>query len=361
MRGSRSYLLDVISGRRTDAAALGVRALLAGVVPFYRAAVALRNRRFDRSPHAIHHAAVPVISIGNLTTGGTGKTPLVGWVVRELRSRGATPTILSRGYRSLDAAGNDEKRMLDRLCPGVPHFQDPDRAASSARAVAAGADVLVLDDGFQHRRLHRDLDIVLIDAVNPWGYGRLLPRGLLREPRTALRRAHLVIITRADLCSADQLHALHRAVSRRTDAPIAHAAFRPAGLVNAAGESAPLTQLATHRWQAFCGIGNPVGFERTLAGLSHGKPEVDLQAFPDHHHYTQADIDGIVRHAHARGATALLTTEKDLAKLPHACLAGLPLWALRIDVDMMRDEDAVLAAIENVLSLRSIPPRREAA
>jgi tetraacyldisaccharide 4'-kinase len=357
MRGARSYLVDVISGRRSDAAALGVRALLAGAVPFYRVAVALRNRHYDRSPHAVHHAAVPVISIGNLTTGGTGKTPLVGWVVRELRGRGAAPAILSRGYRSLDAAGNDEKRMLDRVCPGVPHYQNPDRVASAARAIGAAADVLVLDDGFQHRRLHRDLDVVLIDAVNPWGYGRLLPRGLLREPRTALRRAQLIVITRADLCSPDQLHALHRAVSRRTDAPVAHAAFRPAGLVNAAEESSPLSQLSQHRWQAFCGIGNPAGFEKTLAALGTSIG-ADLLPFPDHHHYTQADIDGIVRQARDRGATALLTTEKDLAKVHQARLADLPLWALRIDVAFTHDGASVQTAIENVLALRHVTPQR---
>lgn len=359
MRSARSYLLEVISGRRKDAAALLVRALLSAAVPWYRAAVALRNRRFDRTPGAIHHAAVPVISVGNLTTGGTGKTPLVGWIVRALRSRGASPAILSRGYRSLDAAGNDEKRMLDRLCPGVPHYQDPDRTAASARAIAAAADVLVLDDGFQHRRLHRDLDVVLIDAVNPWGYGRLLPRGLLREPRTALRRAQLVIITRADLCTAEQLHSIHRGVIRRTAAPIVHAAFRPAGLVNAAGEAAPLPQIAEHRWQAFCGIGNPAGFEQTLAAL--GVPlGADLLAFPDHHHYTQADLDGIVRQARDRGATALLTTEKDLAKIPECRLGDFPLRALRIEVEFTHDGEAVQTAIENVLSLRRVPRRLSA-
>lgn len=358
MHGLQPYLMDVISGRRNDAAALGLRALLAAAVPFYRAAVALRNRRYDRSPRAVHSAGVPVISIGNLTTGGTGKTPLVGWIVRELRNRGAAPAILSRGYRSLDGGGNDEKRMLDRLCPGVPHFQNPDRVASAAAAVADSADVLVLDDGFQHRRLHRDLDVVLIDALNPWGYGRLLPRGLLREPRTALRRARLVIITRSDLCSADQLHALHRAVSRRTDAPIAHAAFRPAGLINAAGEQAPLAQLSQHRWQAFCGIGNPAGFEKTLASLADESAVCDLQAFPDHHHYTADDIDGIARRAKSRGLTALLTTEKDLAKFSDVRLGGLPLWALRIDAEFTHDAEAVQTAIDDVLSLRRVPPQR---
>src|SRR5690606_8255127 len=137
---------------------------------FYGAAVQWRNFAFDRGWYRVHRAGVPVISVGNLTTGGTGKTPLVAWLVHQLEQLGASPAILSRGYRSVDSHANDEKLVLDRLCPGVPHIQNPDRVAGARAALADGVcNLLVLDDGFQHRRLHRDLDLVLIDALNPWG------------------------------------------------------------------------------------------------------------------------------------------------------------------------------------------------
>src|SRR5262245_12493692 len=154
----------------------------------------LRNWLYDRGWKRTHRAAVPVVSVGNLTVGGTGKTPCVEFVARWFRERDRRVAILSRGYGSTGGA-NDEAMVLEENLPDVPHLQGADRVALAAAAVEElESEVLVLDDGFQHRRLARDLDLVLVDATNPWGHGAVLPRGLLREPASGLRRAGAVLL-----------------------------------------------------------------------------------------------------------------------------------------------------------------------
>ena len=325
------YFLDVISGRRRGVAATALRGGTALVEPIYGLAVRLRNQRFAWGVAQVVRTGVPVVSVGNITTGGTGKTPVVAWIVERLREGGHRPGILSRGYRSLDGAENDEKRLLDQLCPGAPHFQGADRAAGAARAITAeGCDVLVLDDGFQHRRLARDLDIVLIDALCPWGYGRLLPRGLLREPHSSLGRANLVVVTRADQRPANELVSLRGEIECCTRAEVIEGSFVPVGLINAAGESLGVAEARGRRAAAFCGIGNPDGFRATLRSLGVAIPDPAFRAFPDHHHYTPHDFADLGRWGRSQRADLLLTTHKDLVKCPDATVAGIPLWGVEI-------------------------------
>lgn len=298
---------------------------------FYAAGVGIRNAGFDWGLLPIHRAGVPVVSIGNLTAGGTGKTPMVAAIADWFTSRNVRPVILSRGYRSLENSVNDEKLVLDQLCPGVAHLQSPDRVKSAQEACAThGAQVLILDDGFQHRRLARDLDIVLIDALDPWGADHLLPRGLLREPKSALRRADLIVLTRADLCEPGRKERLVTEVRRASRSrPLIEASFEPVGLTNASGEVTRAESIACSV-AAFCGIGNPEGFRETLRGAGIGSRLVDFRAFPDHHHYTTNDLDNLARWARSLGADALITTQKDLVKIPQSDLAGIPLWTLTI-------------------------------
>ncbi|HTN01047.1 MAG TPA: tetraacyldisaccharide 4'-kinase [Planctomycetaceae bacterium] len=313
-------LLEILSGERRGLSAALSRWLLAGLSAPYGAAVSARNLAYDRGWLMSRRAAVPVISVGNLTTGGTGKTPFTAFLARELQSRGLRPGLLSRGYRSLDGAENDEKRVLDRLCPGVPQVQNPDRVAGAERAIREfGCEVLILDDGLQHRRLQRDVEIVLIDALRPWGFGRLLPRGLLREPMSGLRRADLIVITRADQASAARVAELRRKLAEIAPVPVAEVAFEPGRLIDGEGAESPLSSLEGRVCLAFCGIGNPEGFAATLrsAGIS-----AELEVFPDHHHYTAADFERLRRKAEAIGAAALVTTLKDLVKLPGDSLDG---------------------------------------
>jgi tetraacyldisaccharide 4'-kinase len=260
-----------------------------------------------------------------------------------------TPAILSRGYRALDDRGNDEKRILDRLCPGVSHYQQPDRVASAKLAVAGGANVLVLDDGFQHRRLMRDLDVVVIDATQPWGYGHLLPRGLLRESLAGLRRAQLVILSRVDLADQDTLRDIHRVVGRHiTTDRIAEVAFTPRRWLEQHGSIRSLEELRNVPSVAFCGIGNPAAFERTV------HPLVDVRAtrvFPDHYHYTAEDGSALARLARENGAQMLVTTLKDLVKLPtDFCPTELPLVALDIAAEYRAGEEVVDQAIAGVFT-----------
>jgi tetraacyldisaccharide 4'-kinase len=276
---------------------------------------------------------VPVISVGNLTTGGTGKTPIVAWVVELLQQQGRRPGIVSRGYRSLDGQENDEKRLLDALCPGVPHIQNPDRVPGAKRAIAEShCDVLVLDDGFQHRRLARDLDIVLIDALNPWGYGHLLPRGLLREPPSSLCRAGIVCLTRVAQCDPVQRQAIRDIVRTHSAAPIAEVSFVPTRLVSVTGETWALEGLASQAVGACCAIGNPSAFFRTLNGLDVPLSDDRQRTYPDHHHYSEGDIDSLGRWADVNRLDVVVVTRKDLVKLPVERVGPARVLALDIGV-----------------------------
>jgi tetraacyldisaccharide 4'-kinase len=330
----------------------------------YEAVVAIRNRLFDADLRRTSQAEVPVISVGNITTGGTGKTPVVAHLANWFIARGLRPVLLSRGYRSLDGAVNDEKLVLDRLCPGVPHVQNPDRVVGAQTAVREhGADVLILDDGFQHRRLARELDIVLIDCLNPWGYGYLLPRGLLREPLSGLRRADLIVLTRADLCPAeDKRRIVDRLAEIRGRGECVEAAFRPSGLINAAGEAAALESLTGQSILAFCGIGNPDGFRRSLDHQGWPLDESRFRTFPDHHHHTAEELDQLGTAARQTGAAAVLTTLKDLVKIDQVALGSVPLWAVTIGMEILAGADLLEDALQSIAArCRRTPPAGEAA
>jgi tetraacyldisaccharide 4'-kinase len=327
--------LSIISGARHDWRARCLKTCFGFLSLFYGTAVAVRNRLFDWGLKRARPVSVPVISLGNLTTGGTGKTPLVAWLSQWFQAQGISVALLSRGYRALPGEVNDEKLLLDRLCPQVPHYQNPDRCASAEKAVEAGASLLILDDGFQHRRLARDLDIVLIDAVNPWGYGHQLPRGLLRESKSGLRRAGFVLITRVDQCPPELLEKLTAEVKQFVpEHRIAHVRFAPQGLVNAAGETRSLHEVTGKQVWGFCAIGNPRGFQQTL--VDAGGRVCGMRVFADHYHYSERDLQEIGSEAAQSGAELILTTAKDLVKISEQKLSGLPVWAVEIGAEIVQ-------------------------
>ena len=296
----------------------------------YGIAVRLRNLGYDRGWLRAHRVPAPVVCVGNLTVGGTGKTPFVEHVAGFYRSRDVRVAVLSRGYGAASGP-NDEALVLEENLPDVPHLQGKDRVALALSAIEElETALLVLDDGFQHRRLSRDLDLVLIDATAPWGHGRLLPRGLLREPRGGLRRAHLIALTRCDQVSAtDKARLREEAARLAPGVPVIETTHRPMGLVNSEGATAPLETLRERPAAAFCGVGNPESFRRTLTDC--GARVCDFRVYPDHHAYTRADVDDL--RAWARGLPAdcpVLVTQKDLVKLRLPRLADRPLWSLRI-------------------------------
>lgn len=248
-----------------------------------------------------------VISVGNLTVGGTGKTPMVLWIAQRLLDEGKQTGILTRGYRGTsDASGStsDEVRLIDaRLGKRIAIGVGGDRYSRGRELAERGIDWLVLDDGFQHLQLARDVDIVLIDATNP--FGRLLPSGPMREPKTALRRADVVVVTRSSRAPA-----VEAVVRRETDVPIFYA--RPwldsLHLVNG-DVTLDIREARGKKWFVFCGIGNPAAFVADVR--EWGFDVCGARSFRDHHRYTQAEIDELCAQARAAGAGGLLCTEKD--------------------------------------------------
>ena len=288
---------------------------------------------------------VPVISVGNLTTGGTGKTPMVAWIIRELQAQGARPAVVTRGYKAREGK-SDEAEMLSASC-GCPVIVNADRVAGAKTAVIAGANVVVLDDGFQHCRLRRDVDVVLIDATNPFGYDNVLPRGMMRERPQALKDAHFVIITRCDQVPAEELRRIRRKVVRcNRKAEILCAVHRPKVLVDPQGEELDPTELLGKRVLGFCGVGNPESFFTTLR--DSGTELVGRIAYDDHAAYSEQTVEQVNQLARDVDAEWLITTEKDGVKL-----AGLnfqrPLWQLQVQMHLTQGAFALRSKLNDLM------------
>jgi tetraacyldisaccharide 4'-kinase len=319
----------VIRGNRRGLAAAAARVGLRLASWPYGLGVRARNALFDSGWKRAARVSVPLVSIGNLTLGGTGKTPCVEYVAGFFRDRGVRVAILSRGYGS-DAGRNDEAMVLEENLPDVPHLQGRDRVALAGTAVEElESELLVLDDGFQHRRLHRDRDVVLIDATRPPTRDYLFPRGTLREPASALHRASAIVLTRCDQVAGNEVEAIRDWLARRFPGkPVATSEHRPVDLLGGDGPEA-LERLKGHPIAAFCGIGNPWAFRNTLEGL--GAAVKELRVFCDHHAYGRADVEELAAWAKSLPQDALIaTTQKDWVKLRIGELGGRPLRAVRI-------------------------------
>jgi tetraacyldisaccharide 4'-kinase len=269
---------------------------------------------YDRGWLSTYDVSKPVISVGNITTGGTGKTPLVAWLCNYLHDRGIRCAILTRGYKTRAGETSDEPALLGKACPGTAVVVNHNRAVGARKALEQhGAQALVLDDGFQHRRQRRDVDIVAVDATCPFGYGRMLPAGLLREPVTGLNRASAVVITRFDQASEEQVSRLVRTIRRHAPtAIIAKAVHKHTHAVTFANRTIPIEELRERQVYAFSGIGNPAAFYNCLA--QHGIKVVGIKTFNDHHRYTDSDMKALFWEAAMHGADMLLCTQKDWVK-----------------------------------------------
>lgn len=346
----------IASGRRRGPLAAATRGLLAAAEWPYTAIVRRRNARFDRDPRRIQRVGVPVISVGNLTLGGTGKTPLVEWLARQFFDRGVRVGLISRGYKARSGRPNDEALELAEKLPGVPHLQDRDRVAAAGRLIREhGCELLLLDDAFQHRRIHRDLDIVLIDALQPFGFDRVFPRGLLREPLDGLRRAHVVALSRAETLAEAHIAAIHDRVREYApDCLWLELAHQPRELLSrtagAAGrEPWPLHWLRGQPVLALCGIGNPLGFRLTLE--SCGAEIVEFLEFPDHHAFTPANLRDLTARVQSQpDIVAVVCTHKDLVKIDQAQIADRPLFALVIGMEVRRGLEDFQSRLDALLS-----------
>jgi tetraacyldisaccharide 4'-kinase len=363
----QQQLMDILSGQARGLWPATLRLLLTAAELHYSPAMRLRRWAYRRRLLPSFNAGVPVISVGNLTTGGTGKTPMTAWLARHLRQLGRRPAVLMRGYKARQDGHSDEAIMLrlelgrpPGLAPSaalatlssaipseVPVYPNPNRRAAAKEAVAAGADVLILDDGFQHLRLRRDLDIVLIDATNPFGFGRVLPRGLLREPLAALKDADALVITRSEQAEAKAIADLRGRLIRLAPHATFHtAAHRPTRLLDQAGAPRALTELAGKKVLAFCGLGNPQSFFETLKGL--GTELVATETFPDHAAYGPRELGQLDRRAAQSGTELLVTTQKDAVKI-HTGWLSRPLWKLVIEMKVTQGREELLTRIEGVL------------
>ncbi|HUE77474.1 MAG TPA: tetraacyldisaccharide 4'-kinase [Longimicrobiales bacterium] len=301
----------------------------------YRAVMRVRDMAYTAGVATTDVPPVPAISVGNITVGGTGKTPVVRWLVSLLTRRGWTPGILHGGY------ADDEPALHRRWFPDLPVIADRDRLRGAGRAMGLGADVLVLDDAFQHRRIGRDLDIVLVAAETWSRHARLLPRGPYREPPSALRRAHLVIVTRRT-ASADRATAAEADVARISGCETARILLEARRWLDAAGE--PREGRPGRPGVAVAGIARPDDFFDQAEAA--GARLEDAIAFPDHYAYTEEEAGAILRLA--AGAPVVMTA-KDAVKLaPMMELADL--WILEQTVTFESGRDLVTRAVEEVVS-----------
>ncbi len=310
----------------------------------YRAAVGLRNALYDAGRLPSLRLPCAVISIGNLTVGGTGKTPLASHLAALLRDSGYRTGVVSRGYRRqggrapllvsngrallADAqSAGDEPYLIARDNPAVPVAVGADRVAAARLLLhAASPEVVIFDDAFQHRRVARDLDLLLVDGRDPWGNGRMLPCGPLREPVASLARADACVLTRS---AGQVLPGLASALERyNPGVRLFHCGLEPRGFVRADGEAVGPASLRWFSVYAFSGIARPERFEKDLRGL--GVRLAGARRFPDHHRFRRRDLEEIVLDARQRGADALVTTEKDLVRIVMAPPGSPPLYALAI-------------------------------
>lgn len=344
-----SQFRQLASGQWRGSLAATLRGGLSLLESPYAWYVARRNRQYDYGAIQPRQAGCPVISVGNISVGGTGKTPLVAWLAKWFVDRRVAVTIISRGYGSQAGRPNDEALELAARLPGVPHIQNPDRVMAAADAVSTNSrQVLILDDAFQHRRLARNLDIVLLDALEPFGYEHLLPRGLLREPVTSLVRAQVIALSRSDAVSEGRRREIEARV--RSLAPRANwleLAHRPVGLRSASGQVQSLATLHGRQIAAFCGIGNPAGFRHTLVQSSLNA--VHFLEMPDHCPYGNGDLDRLQTWlASVPQVEHVVCTRKDLVKLPQESLGGKRLWALEIELEIARGREELQTVLAEI-------------
>lgn len=334
-----SYYFDLISKRKKGVIASCLRACLTGLSAIFALGVLLREiiHKTPYRPKAF------TISIGNIVAGGTGKTPFAVYLASQLVQQYAVG-ILIRGYKAdIEKSGKtyvfqkeapvalvgDEAALLAQRVPEAVMFCGKNKAASAKQADEKGMQMLIIDDGMQHIALARDLEIVLLDSLNPFGYGHMLPRGMLREPISALERADLVVVTCRN--GIDVAPSIEEVISSHTKAPICKVRFKAVGLFDLANR--PCNLIEGTKVGVVCAIAKPDQFVASVVNLSYDV--VFSQFLDDHASLTEQELQLIAQKAKARGATCLVCTEKDKVKLQPNCTLCLPIYWLKIDIEIM--------------------------
>lgn len=319
--------------------ARAARAALLPLSAVYGGVVRVRGALYDGGLLARHTLPLPAVSVGNLSVGGTGKTPVASWIAGRLRDGGANPAILLRGY------GGDEPLVHEHLSPHIAVYADANRVDSARRAAAAGADVLVLDDAFQHRRAGRDVDLVLVGAERWTGTVRVLPAGPWREPLSSLRRASMVLVTRKAV-GPEAASAVADQLARRVPGmEVGTVALMPDSIVRyGTDERRPLAALAGSTVLAIAAVGDPGAFLRQLEQLGiAAEPAI----FPDHHAFTPAEIQRLAQRAER--AKVAICTLKDAVKLaPGWPRQAPPLWYVSQRVTVERGAGVLAALLDRI-------------
>lgn len=368
----------LISGRSTGLGPMLLRFFLSIAAWVYSVIIRLRNFLYSRGWLKTYRVNAVIFSIGNITVGGTGKTPLVIWLYgyinhkSKIKNQNCGVSILTRGYKTRRAscvmrcakderntqyairgANIDEPAILAQSCPQARVIVNPDRVVGAAEAFDKfGAKILIMDDGFQHRRLARDLDIVTIDAMRPFGYGKLFPAGLLREPVASLKRADAAIITRCDQVLESELNQIENALQAiNSDMIIARSMHSPICAKTIGDKEIGLEGLRDKKIFAFCGIGNPDGFLKTIKKFNSNL--VGSKIYNDHYRYTEKDISVICEKAKKLKADLILTTQKDWNRLPienRKSKIDIPFAYLAIELKFVSGEDKITQLIESALA-----------
>ena len=361
---------SIVSGENQSILGDIARSSLGFLSKGYEKAVSMRNAKFDEGK-GVTKVTVPVISVGNITAGGTGKTPMVRFICDVLTQKGLHPTVLSRGYRAEDNKKNiiiskdgtmlveptisgDEAWLLAKVLQKSNVIIGRERSKSAEIAInKLGADCLVMDDGFQHRALARDIDIVLIDASNPFGYDHVLPRGLLREPLSGLQRAHIIVLTKVDQVAPGIVSGIRKRLSQLVpNIPVYETTHKPQFMYTldewANGTvGAPVDSYKDQCIMAVSGIGNPHSFTQTLTDVGYNV--VHTLPFGDHHDFTNDDVVDIWKEAFAHQADAICITEKDAVKLSqlHAIEdLKIPILVLSIGIEFISGKQEFIENLE---------------
>ncbi len=344
----KQYLYDVITGRQSGMRSEILRRGLYPLNVLYDVAIRVIDWRYRHStPKTL---PCRVISVGNIVAGGTGKTVVVAAIARQYLQKGCRVAIVTRGYGGRytgeyhvisdgknvltpASIAGDEAVMLTHQLPDIPIVIGKDRTKAGMEAIRRWhSEVLILDDAFQYRTLARDLDIVTINASQPWGTGRLLPCGTLRERKKALARSDLIILTHTD--QVENTEPLRREIHiYAAGIPVVESVHVPCSLIrHDTGKPFPIDLVADKRVLAVCAIGNPSSFCTTLRAL--GANEIRLIAYPDHHYYSVREINAIQRIARSEGYEIIVTTDKDAVKLP----TDLDWYRLKVELGIRAGE-----------------------
>jgi len=353
----KEYYLSTLSGQEKGLIATLFKSTLSTLTYPYLAVLKTRDVLYQNGIIKSTRLPVKILSIGNITTGGTGKTPLVEFMAKSLHKSGRKVAILSRGYGASNLSKenndivNDECLTLRENLKDVPVLVGKNRAINGERAINDyGVDSIILDDGFQHFKLNRDLDVVVIDSLNPFGGEYLVPRGSLREPLKNLRRADIFIISHCDQSSEKTLQSIYTRLKQlNTDAPVCESIHRAVHIENIADNSIlELKWLKGKKVYGLSAIGNPESFAFTLKGL-----DADLikhKVYCDHHVYTLEEMVRVISDANSLGADAIVVTQKDIVKIRNMNIGATKILSLKVELEITKGIELYNEAIDRVLN-----------